>query len=163
MKQLFINYLQDYVSSPFIYKLLIVAIAWLCIAVAIAIDRKSGIQKAKERGEDISSHGLRRTITKGVQYYGFMVFGFIFDCFIMLILSSFSVPDILILPYATITVAIVCVNIEYKSVKENAEAKVRRYLPDFLEILKNPEARSIVSNIIQQIDKSEHDETDGNE
>lgn len=158
MSVLFINYLQEYCPNPLIYKLLIVVVAWLSIAVFIGVDRKSGIRKAKERGEDILSKGLRRTITKGLQYYGFMIFAFILDCFIMLLLSAFGVPEILVLPFATIVVCIIILDIEYKSVKENSEDKIKRRMPDLVALLRNPDARSILREAINQLDKSKEEE-----
>lgn len=158
MNLLFINYLEDYCPNPLIYKLLIVVIAWIGIAVFIGIDRKSGIRKARERGEAILSQGLRRTITKGLQYYGFMIFAFILDCFIMLLLSSIGTPEVLVLPFATIILCIIILDIEYKSYKENSEDKIKRRIPDLVSLLRNPDARSILKEAINHIEKNENKE-----
>lgn len=115
---------EDYNTLRF--KLAIVAIMWLLVAVSIVLDLISGWRKAKERGEARTSYGLRRTVTKAVLYYALMVFAFMFDCIGMFFYTE---------PYITLIAAGFLMYIEAKSIFEKAHDKDKRKLNKSLEEL----------------------------
>jgi hypothetical protein len=115
---------EDYNALRF--KLAIVAIMWLLVAIAVAIDLISGWKKAKKRGEARTSYGLRRTVTKSVLYYALMLFAFMFDCIGMFFYAE---------PYITLIAAGFLIFIEAKSILEKAQDKDKRKMNKSLEEL----------------------------
>lgn len=126
MKQLFINSFLHKDYHALATKLELVLIMWIIVLVAIIIDLVSGIKKAKELGELRTSVGFRRTVSKGVQYYGLLCFAFMFD-----LLGSFFFP----LPYFTMLATFFLVFVEAKSVFEKAQDKDRRKMNDSIKDL----------------------------
>lgn len=121
---------EDFVTLRF--KLAIVGIMWLLVAVSIVIDLISGWRKAKERREARTSYGLRRTVTKSVLYYALMLFAFMFDCIGMFFYTE---------PYVTLIAAGFLIFIEGKSILEKAhdkdKRKLNRHLEDLSSMLEN--------------------------
>lgn len=107
-------------------KLAIVSIMWLLVAIAISLDLISGWRKAKERGEQRTSCGLRRTVTKAVLYYALMLFAFMFDCIGMFFYAE---------PYITLIAAAFLIFIEAKSILEKAHEKDKKKIGRSLEEL----------------------------
>ncbi len=107
-------------------ELLIVAIMWSMVTIAMALDLISGYRKAKERGEARTSYGLRRTVSKAVLYYSLMFFSFMFDC-----IGTFFYP----LPYVTFVAAAFLIFIEGKSILEKAADKDKKRLNKSMEEL----------------------------
>ncbi|HMM04814.1 MAG: phage holin family protein [Dysgonomonas sp.] len=107
-------------------KLAIVSIMWLLVAIAISLDLISGWRKAKERGEQRTSYGLRRTVTKAVLYYALMLFAFMFDCIGMFFYAE---------PYITLIAAAFLIFIEAKSILEKAHEKDKKKIGRSLEEL----------------------------
>jgi len=115
----------DYINGQFNLietKLLILFFTWLIVLLAIAIDLFFGIKKSKEDNLYIHSIGLRRTVTKIINYLGMMVFMGMFDAIspLGLLHGNFN-----ILPLASVVGCIVLVYIEFKSVREKSENKFR--------------------------------------
>lgn len=123
---LFIPSLLNDDYSTLRFKLAIVAIMWLMVTIAVALDLISGYRKAKERREARTSYGLRRTVTKAVLYYALMLFAFMFDC-----IGTFFYP----LPYVTFIAAAFLIFIEARSILEKAHDKDKRKLNKSLEEL----------------------------
>ena len=107
-------------------KLAIVSIMWHLVAIAISLDLISGWRKAKERGEQRTSYGLRRTVTKAVLYYALMLFAFMFDCIGMFFYAE---------PYITLIAAAFLIFIEAKSILEKAHEKDKKKIGRSLEEL----------------------------
>lgn len=115
----------DYINGQMpliISKLLIVFFTWFIVLLAVGIDLFFGVKKSKDAGLYIHSIGLRRTVTKIINYLGMMMFMFMFDSIspLGLIHNNFNV-----LPLASIVGCIVLVYIEFKSVREKSEHKFR--------------------------------------
>lgn len=146
---------EDYTSLKF--KLLIVAIMWGLVTVSMVIDLISGWSKAKQRGEERTSYGLRRTVTKSVMYYGLLFFAFMFDC-----IGTFFYP----LPYVSMIAAGFLIFIEGKSVLEKANDKDKRKLNKSLEelsiILDNKEdlIKGVAEIMKNQIEKQKDNTED---
>lgn len=110
-------------DNTLITKLIIECFLWLAVAVAITFDLLSGIRAARKRGEMRVSEGYRRTIDKAKQYYGFLVYAFLFDCLIMFVLGRFGVDRLKIIPFASLIVTAYLIFIEGRSFFENASNK----------------------------------------
>ena len=148
---------EDYADLKF--KLMIVAIMWLMVAVAVAFDLVSGWQKAKERGEARTSYGLRRTVSKTVLYYAMMLFAFMFDG-----IGMFFYP----LPYVTFIASAFLIFIECKSILEKAHDKDKRKIGKSLEELSilfenKDELVKALSDIIKKYVNDKSDSNDEND
>lgn len=117
MQTLFIQTLLKHDYQDFKYKILVVAVMWGLVAIAITIDLFSGVRKAKERGELSTSYGFKQTVSKVVLYYTFMLFAFLMDC-----IGTFFYP----LPFVTFIASFFLIFIEGKSVLEKAHEKDKR-------------------------------------
>lgn len=148
----------DFVSLRF--KLAIVGIAWLLVAIAIIIDLFSGVRKARERGEMRTSIGFRQTVSKVVQYYAFLAFAFLFDCMLMLVLAAFWVEAPRVLPFSSIGACCFLIFIEWKSFMEKASDKYKkqfsRSVSDLATLLENREdlLHGLIEIIKKQVEES---------
>jgi len=115
----------DYLNGQYdliITKVMLIFFTWLIVLLAITIDLIFGVKKSKEENLYISSIGLRRTVTKIINYLGMMVFMMMFDAIspLGLLHSNFN-----ILPLSSVIGCIILVYIEFKSVREKSENKFR--------------------------------------
>jgi len=141
-------------------KLLIVSAAWFCVLAAMLIDLYFGVRKSKSIGEATSSEGFRRSIQKFCYYYAMLLFALIFDTLNPL---PFYLPfPLSVMPIVTLLCALALVFTEAKSVRENAEDKLRRKTDrSFKELLSVLEKREdVVSKIFEylQTEKNKQDE-----
>ncbi len=132
MKLLFIPSIIDHDWDTLCVKAAIILGFWVCMVVAVLIDLRSGISKARALGEKVQSHKLRRTIDKIGDYWRVLAMALVFDI-IASLLPFYG------LPYASVLVTLACIIIELKSVLENASAKKSSaaQIPDIIsEIIK---------------------------
>lgn len=106
---------------------IIIAVACLIVLVAMSIDLGAGLYKAKQRKEIRSSWGLKRTVSKFIMYEGGMLIAAGIDLLIhfckLFLLLHF---DILYgLPVITCLTGIYLLVIEYMSMREKADEKMR--------------------------------------
>ena len=87
-------------------------IIWSVMLVAVMIDMRAGIRKAKALHQPIDSHGLRRTFTKFGDY-GKVTALFMCIDVLGLLFGLYSMP------YASGAAAVIAVGIEAWSVREN--------------------------------------------
>ena len=103
----------------------------ICPSLFIGLDFWSGIRKAKERGEEITSDGWRRTISKAGKYYNFLIALLLVDAIQISAswyLNAFSGYHLPIFPWMlTMGVAFVGA-IEIKSIYESNDVKTKRNL-----------------------------------
>lgn len=109
-------------------RIVIVLICWIFMVVANLIDFWSGTTTAKALGENLMSHGFRRTIVKVGDYVRVMLFALMFDMLGSL-LSFYAIP------FATILCTVAIIWIEGKSVIENSRRK-KAHAADVPEIVK---------------------------
>lgn len=110
-------------------------VAWMLFGILltplffIGFDLWSGIRKAKQRGEPISSDGWKRTVNKVARYYNALLALVVVDCMQMAGVWYFDnyygwhVP---IFPFITLLGAFGVAAIEVKSIYESAEDKEKR-------------------------------------
>lgn len=106
---------------------IIIVVACLIVLVAMSIDLGAGLYKAKQRKEIRSSWGLKRTVSKFIMYEGGMLIAAGIDLLIhfckLFLLLHF---DILYgLPVITCLTGIYLLVIEYMSMREKADEKMR--------------------------------------
>ena len=90
-------------------------IIWAVMLVAVMIDMRAGIRKARALHQPIDSHGLRRTFTKFGDY-GKVTALFMCVDVLGLLFGLYSMP------YASGAAAVIAVGIEAWSVRENLRA-----------------------------------------
>lgn len=141
----------------FLIPTIVVLIAVCMVTLAWIIDYHSGIQKAKERGEDLLSNGFRKSVKKATEYYKFISFGVMLDFFLILILYALDVPMKIYLPFFTMGFCVFIIRIEHKSVKEKASDKIRNKMPDInlVEIFKQPDAKARLLEAVKQLESIE--------
>lgn len=99
----------------------------------ILFDLWSGIRKAKQRKEKITSYGWRRTTQKIGQYYNALLALVVIDCMQMAgiwYLTNYYESRIPLFPLITLLGALGIALIEVKSIYEKADAKAKRHASD---------------------------------
>lgn len=114
MEQLDLDIVNRYTRDFIVVYVALIIFTWLCNVLAVLIDLWSGIEKAKAKGEEISSGGLRRTITKISDYWKVQAFGLMVDAFGSLFYAC---------PIASMLVGLGILIIEARSVIENLREK----------------------------------------
>jgi hypothetical protein len=123
--------------SGVLQMLVIVCIEAIIVLIAMSVDFVAGFHKAKLRGEERTSYGLKRTVSKFILYMGSVLIGSGIDLMFytcnfwnFIHLSALNhVPVV-----ATIIAVFICVT-EIRSVWEKAEAKHRREIIKTAEFL----------------------------
>ena len=108
----------------------IVVMFTCCISITIAsfVDMWSGIDAARANHERIDSKGLRRTISKVVDYLRVLIFGALIDG-----LGLFFTWYVA--PYAMILITVGIIVIECRSVMENSRKK-KSHAADIADVVK---------------------------
>lgn len=123
-------------------------IIWSVMLVAVMIDMRAGIRKAKALHQPIDSHGLRRTFTKFGDYGKVTA---LFMCIDVLGLLF----GLYALPYASGAAAVIAVGIEAWSVRENlraARSSAARVTDIVAELAKTQDVKEVIE-FIQQLDR----------
>lgn len=118
--------ISDFIDGNYeVILLKIYAIFLLVMAVVFSavIDLIFGVRKAKKLGEYRNSELYRRSVTKGLTYLALMAFGALLDFANPLQEAQFVLFKA---PLVSAGFAICLIRIEYISVKEKAENKLRR-------------------------------------
>lgn len=123
MGEIFKNVIND------CYMLVVVSCyVFIIVLVAIIVDLASGLRKAKLNNQYRSSEALRRTITKFIQYEGAVLIGLSIDMLLHMggIFKVIEVIDLYNTPVMTLIIGIYNCVCEFISVRENADAKMKR-------------------------------------
>ena len=97
------------------------------------LDFISGVRKARQRGERITSDRYRRSVKKVAGYYNLLLALVVVDCMHMgcsWFLNSYYDYHIPTFPFVTLAGAFFVAAIEIKSIREKAEDKVKKELTD---------------------------------
>lgn len=131
---------------------LILAIPYVTVFVAIAIDLIAGVMKAKAAGEVRTSFGLRRTVSKFKDYYSLLLVSSMIDVLLSL-LDTYNQP------FVTFAAGLYLVVIELISIREKWDEKVRRRNnKDIHAVLSVLENRGDLLKAFTEILKRETDE-----
>lgn len=116
---------QIHISNAYLtLKAALVVMLWGCVMLAVTIDLYHGIKRSKKDGEYTHSTGLKRTVSKSVNYLSFMLFMLIADMIASLATSSLLPFGFAVLPLFNIVGAMVLVYNEWVSVRENSDQKM---------------------------------------
>jgi len=115
-------------------KALILVFLYVFVFLAVMLDLWSGVRKAKQRNEYISSYGLRETLNKLSRYFNVLLAVTLIDLIQMLAIFELRTHNvghsIPILPFFTfIATGFICF-IEAKSIFEKAEQKEKAKAAD---------------------------------
>lgn len=133
----------------------------ICPIFFIALDLWSGIRKAKERGEAITSDGWRQTVNKSVKYYNLLLAFLLVDVLqiaAIWYLDNFAGWHWPIFPWMLLFSVCGVAAIEIKSIYESNDAKTKRDLRNVAllgaEIAKNrTDAEEIAKCVVEYLKK----------
>lgn len=108
--------------------LIVVVFEFFIVLFAMGWDFASGYYKAKLRGEDRNSYGLRRTVSKFILYAGSICIASGIDsiCFVCHFWDFVHFSPLAKVPVVTSIVAVFILVTEVRSIWEKADAKQRR-------------------------------------
>ena len=125
----------------------------LTVLFAMIIDLGAGLYKAKQRGELRTSEALRRTLSKFISYEGGIAIAIMVD-----ILISFArfyelvgLKLLVMVPVVTILVGIFLLIVEFMSVREKADRKIKKQQDLVIEMLGKILTKEELSQIIKTI------------
>lgn len=123
-------------------------VIWAVMLVAVMIDMRAGIRKAKALHQPIDSHGLRRSFVKFGDY-GKVTALFMCIDVLGLLFSLYA------LPYASGAAAVIAVGIEAWSVRENlraARSSAARVTDIVAELARTQDMKEVIG-FLQQLDR----------
>lgn len=112
-----------------IYEMLIIVIfEFFVVLFAMGWDFASGYYKAKIRGEERNSYGLRRTVSKFILYAGSICIASGIDSisFVCHFWEFVHMPPLMRVPVVSSIIAVFILVTEVRSIWEKADAKQRR-------------------------------------
>lgn len=133
--------------------LALIVIDYTGVLAAILADLRSGLLKARRRGEKRTSRGLRRTVEKASRYFVTLFAMTVIDAMAIASLAYLSAIGAWSLPlfplFTTVGAVGLCV-IELKSIYENSQEKgdydmIRRMVE---KIIGNPDLRKQVTDLL---------------
>lgn len=146
-----------------IYEMLIIVIfEFFVVLIAMSWDFCSGYYKARLRGEDRNSYGLRRTVSKFILYAGSICIASGIDSisFVCRFWEFIHFSPLMKIPVVTSIVAVFILVTEVRSIWEKADAKQRRQAGKTAELISsiiNKESlkEAFTQAIIEAKDKEE--------
>lgn len=146
-----------------IYEMLIIVIfEFFVVLFAMSWDFASGYYKAKIRGEDRNSYGLRRTVSKFILYAGSICIASGIDSisYVCHFWEFIRITPLAKIPVVTSIVAVFILVTEVRSIWEKADAKQRRQAGKTAELISsiiNKESlkEAFTQAIIEAKDKEE--------
>lgn len=143
---------EDY--KAFWLKLSIIGLMWICVIIATVVDIITGISASKRvSNTKITSSGLRKTLTKNVQYIGVLICALMLDIVLSYLSEYVSIFNV---PLITIIAVIVECAIETISVNENIHKGKTGDINAIkltTSIVKNVTTNENVKNTIEVIEK----------
>lgn len=121
-----------------IYEILIIVIfEFFVVLFAMSWDFASGYYKAKIRGEDRNSYGLRRTVSKFILYAGSICIASGIDSisYVCHFWEFIRIAPLAKIPVVTSIVAVFILVTEVRSIWEKADAKQRRQAGKAAELI----------------------------
>ena len=108
--------------------LIIAVFEFFLVLTAMVWDFFSGYYKAKLRGEERNSYGLRRTVSKFILYAGSVCIALGVDliCYVCHFWAFVRLPGLMHVPVVASLVAVFILVTEGRSIWEKADAKQRR-------------------------------------
>lgn len=154
MEEIALRYDKDFITAF----VALILITWLFNVFATLLDLWSGIDKAKAKGEQIQSGGLRRTINKIGDYWKVQAFALMIDVFGSLFWGY---------PFASMIAGLGILLIEARSVIENlkekrsAAAQLPSVITEIIKAKNNGDALAIINHLKAEIKQEEEKEKKG--
>ena len=140
-----IKNLTDDFFDGFAIAIIVYALCYVFVLLAIIGDLISGVRKAKAAGEARTSEGFKRTIEKIAKYYNMLFAVSILDAFVLMMLYVLQLkgwlPSIPLFPIFTVIGGCYLAFVEARSVGEKLEdkerARIKSDFAQFAEIMKD--------------------------
>lgn len=130
----------------------VLAVPYILVPFAMAVDFVCGILKARQAGEARTSYGFRRSAAKFREYFSVLLIATAVDILL-------SILDFYNAPWFTFALGAYLCFIEWKSIKEKWSDKARRNADRdakvILDLLKD---RNVLIKILSEISKNEEEE-----
>lgn len=136
------------------YEMLIIVIfEFFVVLFAMGWDFASGYYKAKIRGEDRNSYGLRRTVSKFILYAGSICIASGIDSisFICHFWEFVHMSPLMRIPVVTSIIAVFILVTEVRSIWEKADAKQRRQAGKAAELIGSVFNKEMLKNAITEV------------
>jgi hypothetical protein len=117
----------------------LIVLGWMLFGILLTppifglLDFISGVRKAKQRGEHITSDGWKRSVKKVTGYYNMLLALVVVDAMqvgCIWYLNTFHDYHLPTFPFMTLIGALVVALIEIKSIREKADEKVKKQTTD---------------------------------
>ena len=156
-KEMEIGNLTDGLFKAFAIAIIVYALCYVFVLLAIAGDLISGVRKAKSAGIARTSEGFKRTIEKIAKYYNMLFAISILDAFVLMMLYVLQLkgwlPSIPLVPIFTVIGGCYLAFVEARSVGEKLEDKERARIKSdfamFAEILKDEDKIKKAAEILK--------------
>jgi 4-hydroxybenzoate polyprenyltransferase len=143
----------------------ILLLVYIEVLAMVFADLRSGTRKALERGENLTSAGYRKTITKIGNYFGTLLVMFFIDAVqigVIFLIDHCYGKNIIEAPWFTLLAAIFITYIEGKSILEKSGDKVKKQASEIAEVVasvvSHPSAGEIAKAVAEQL-KQKSDES----
>lgn len=136
------------------YEMLIIVIfEFFVVLFAMGWDFASGYYKAKIRGEDRNSYGLRRTVSKFILYAGSICIASGIDSisFVCHFWEFVHMSPLMRIPVVTSIIAVFILVTEVRSIWEKADAKQRRQAGKAAELIGSVFNKEMLKNAITEV------------
>ncbi len=136
------------------YEMLIIVIfEFFVVLFAMGWDFASGYYKAKIRGEDRNSYGLRRTVSKFILYAGSICIASGIDSisFVCHFWEFVHMSPLMRIPVVTSIIAVFILVTEVRSIWEKADAKQRRQAGKAAELIGSVFNKEMLKNAISEV------------
>ena len=139
----------------------VVAVAMVIVLLAMAIDLISGINKARQNGKMCTSWGLKRTVSKFIMYEGAMLIAAGVD----ILLHASHLYDLLSMdairgvPVVTCLMGIFFCIVEFLSVKEDADTKMRKEFSAASKLIGQIVSKDELTEVIREAIKESRQRT----
>ena len=133
--------------------LIIVIFEFFVVLFAMGWDFASGYYKAKIRGEDRNSYGLRRTVSKFILYAGSICIASGIDSisFVCHFWEFVHMSPLMRIPVVTSIIAVFILVTEVRSIWEKADAKQRRQAGKAAELIGSVFNKEMLKNAITEV------------
>ena len=142
------------VMRKLVMVLVLVAVDYVCVLLAVLADLRSGLMRARREGKRRSSRGYRRTVEKAGRYYVTLMAMTVIDGMVVgsvVFLWLTGGPELPPLPVFTSMGALGLCLIELKSIYENSqkEGEYDRFLRGVRNALENDKVRDVLKELLQ--------------
>lgn len=128
----------------------VMMVSYVCVCLAVGVDLRSGLRKARAAGEKITSSGYRRSVRKLGDYLMVMTGLAVVDllyCWAVSMLRALGGMSLPAFPFLTVAGALLICLLEMKSVMENMRCTegLRRQMRDLSAMVSDEEMEAFLA------------------